>query len=211
MVLTGRPTWAQDAEKVTIPAGTRFKASLQTPVSSKLSEVGDTVVISLLDPMPVDGSHVLPRGTEMTGKITFVKRAGRVKGRPEVYALINELTTQYGTESIRVSLVSADDFATDEKIKTDEEGKLKSDRNLEDDLQKAGKGAAIGSLGSTPAAIATHSVGPSIAGPAAGAVAGLLLTRGKEIRLPVGTVFRMKFDKDLTLPVSATQAPRGTQ
>jgi hypothetical protein len=46
---------------------------------------------------------------------------------------------------------------------------------------------------------------------AAGAVAGLLLTRGKEIRLPVGTVFRMKFDKDLTLPVSATEAPKGTQ
>jgi hypothetical protein len=104
----------------------------------------------------------------MTGKITFVKRAGRVKGRPEVYALINELTTQYGSESIRVSLVSADDFATDEKIKTDEEGKLKPDRNLGDDFEKAGKGAAIGSLGSTPAAIATHSVGPSIAGPAVG-------------------------------------------
>jgi hypothetical protein len=215
LALALRPICAQDAEKVKIPAGTRFKASLQTPISSKLSEVGDTVVISLLDPLPVDASHALPRGTEMTGKITFVKRPGRVKGQAEVYALINELTTQYGSEPIAVSIASADDFTDDKKIKTDEEGKLKSDRDLGDDFGKAAKGAGVGSLASTPAAIATHSVGPSIAGPAAGAVAGLLLTRGKEMRLGVGTVFRMKFDKDLILPASiglvpSAQVLRGT-
>ncbi len=207
LALVVAPIWAQDADKVKILAGTRFKASLQTPISSKLSEVGDTVIISLIDPLPIDATHALPRGTEMTGKITFVKRPGRVKGRAEVYALINELTTQYGSEPIAVSIASADDFTDDKKIKTDEEGKLKSDRDLGDDFGKAGKGAAVGSLASTPAAIATHSVGPAIAGPAAGAVAGLLLTRGKEMRLAVGTVFRMKFDKDLILPASIGLVP----
>jgi hypothetical protein len=211
MFLASAPIWAQDAEKVMIPAGTKFKASLQTPISSKLSEVGDTVVISLLDPVPIDDRHVLPRGTEMTGKITLVKRPGRVKGKAEVYALINELTTNYGSELITVSIASADDFTNEEKIKTDEEGKLKSNRDLGDDLKKAGKGAGVGSLGSTPVAIATRSVGPAIAGPAAGAIAGLLLTRGKEIRLPIGTLFRMKFDKDLTLPVSVTLSQRAKQ
>ena len=207
LALVVAPIRGQDAEKVKILAGTRFKASLQTPISSKLSEVGDTVVITLIDPLPIDATHALPRGTEMTGKITFVKRPGRVKGRAEVYALINELTTQYGSEPIAVSIASADDFTDDKKIKTDEEGKLKSDRDLGDDFGKAGKGAAVGSLASTPAAIATHSVGPAIAGPAAGAVAGLLLTRGKEMRLAVGTVFRMKFDKDLILPASIGLVP----
>jgi len=206
--LTAVPGWTQDAEKVTIRAGTPFKAALQTPISSKLSEVGDTVVISLVDPVPVDAGHVLPKGTEMTGKITAVKRPGRVKGRAEVYVLINELTTNYGSEPILVSIATADDFANEEKIKTDEEGKLKSNRNLGDDFEKAGKGAGVGALATTPVAIATSSAGPAIAGPAAGALAGLLLTRGKEMRLAVGTLFRMKFDKDLTLPVSVTQAPR---
>jgi hypothetical protein len=197
--------WAQDAEKVVIPAGTKFKASLQTPISSKLSEVGDTVIISLLEPLRIEERQVLPRGAEMTGKITLVKRAGRVKGRAEVYALINELTTNYGSEPIRVSVASADDFANEEKIKTDEEGKMKSNHDLGDDLEKAAKGGAIGAIGATPAAIATHSAEPAIAGHAAGALAGILLTRGKEIRLPTGTVFRMKFDKDLTLPASVGQ------
>ena len=140
----------------------------------------------------------------MTGKVTFVKRAGKVKGRAEVYALINELTTNYGSEPIQVSIDAADDVANDEKIRTDGEGKLTSNKDLGDDVEDATRGASLGSLGSTPVAIANGSVGAAIAGPAAGAIAGLLLSRGKEVRLPVGTVFRMKFDKELTVPVSTT-------
>jgi hypothetical protein len=202
---------AQGAEKVTVVAGTKFKASLQTPISSKLSEVGDTVVVSLLEPIRIDEQHVLPRGTELTGKITLVKRAGRVKGKAEVYALINELVTSYGSEPITVSIAAADDFTNEEKIKTDEEGKLKSNRDLGDDFEKAAKGASLGSIATTPVAIATRSVGTAIAGPATGAVAGLLLSRGKEIRLPVGTLFRMKLDKDLALPISVTQIQKERQ
>ena len=196
---------SQASDKLTIPSGTKFKARLETPISSKLSEVGDTIIVTLLEPMAIDGQQVLPRGTEMTGKVTFVKRAGKVKGRAEVYALINELTTSYGSEPIQVSIDAADDVANDEKIRTDEEGKLKSNKDLGDDVEDVTRGASLGSLGTTPVAIATGSVGAAIAGPAAGAIAGLLLSRGKEVRLPVGTVFRMKFDRDLTLPASTAQ------
>ncbi len=202
------PGWTQAPETITVPAETRFKVSLQTPISSKLSEVGDTVIVSLLEPIRIGDRYVLPRGTEMTGKITYVKRPGRVKGRAEVYALVNELVTPYGSESITVSIAAADDFGADEKIMADAEGKLKANRDLGGDFGNAAKGASLGSIGSTPVAIATGNVGAAIAGPAAGAVAGILLTRGKEIRLPVGTVFRMKFDKDLTLPESVAQAAK---
>jgi len=196
---------AQTIEQVTIPAGIKFKARLETPISSKISEVGDKIVVTLLEPLPIDSQHALPRGIEMTGQIMQVKRAGQVKGKAEVYALINELTTTYGSEPIIVSIVSADDFVNDEKIQTDEEGKLKSNRDLGDDVKKAGAGAGLGSIATAPVAIATENVGAAIAGPAAGALAGLLLTRGKEIRLAVGTVFRMKFDKPVTIPLSMTR------
>ena len=195
----------QDSDKLTIPPGTKFKTRLETPISSKLSEVGDTIIVTVWEPMAIDAQHVLPRGTEMTGKVTFVKRAGKVKGRAEVYALINELTTNYGSEPIQVSIDAADDVANDEKILTDGEGKLKSNKDLGDDLEDVTRGTSLGSLATTPVAIATDSVGAAIAGPAVGAIAGLLLSRGKEVRLPVGTVFRMKFDKELTVPVSLTQ------
>ncbi len=200
---------AQNPEKVVVPAGSKFRASLQTPISSKLSEVGDPVALQLMEAVRIDDRHLLPRGTELTGRITQVKQSGRVKGRAEVYALFNELTTSYGSEPITVSIVTADDMMQDEKIKTDEEGKLVANRSIGNDLGQAAKGAGIGSLATTPVAIATGSVAPAIAGPAAGALAGLLIGRGKEIRLPVGTLFRMKFDKDLVLPVSAVQTVAG--
>ncbi|MFN8005553.1 MAG: hypothetical protein U0V70_00705 [Terriglobia bacterium] len=198
---------AQNPEQITIPAGTKFKARLETPISSKISEVGDRVVVTLAESVPVDSQHILPRGIEMTGKITQVKRAGQVKGKAEVYALINEMTTRYGSESIAVSIDAADDYVNDEKIHTDEEGKLKSNRDIGDDVKKAGAGAGLGSIATAPVAIATSNVGAAIAGPAAGALAGLLLTRGKEIRLAAGTIFRMKFDKPLVIPLSLTQEP----
>src|SRR5574342_87221 len=138
-------TLCQDLDKLTIPAGTKFKTRLETPISSKVSEVGDSIIVTLLEPMAIDTQHVLPRGTEMTGKVTFVKRAGKVKGRAEVYALINELTTNYGSEPIHVSIDAADDIANDEKIRTDEEGKLKSNRDLGDDVGDVTRGASLGS------------------------------------------------------------------
>src|SRR5262249_50819643 len=108
----------------------------------------------------------------MTEKKTFVKRAGKEKWGDEVYALMNDLNTGYGSEPIQVSVDAADDMANDEKPRADEEGKLKSNKDLGHDVGKATQGAAIGSLATTPVAIATHSVGPAIAGPAAGAIAG---------------------------------------
>src|SRR5437867_10916734 len=85
----------QEAEKITIRSGTKFKASLQIPISSKLSEVGDTVAISLLELVRIDERHVPPRGMETTGHITFVMRPARVTGRAEVYALFTDLTTHH--------------------------------------------------------------------------------------------------------------------
>jgi hypothetical protein len=77
------------------------------------------VVVSLLEPIRIDQRTAIARGTELTGKITQMKRAGRVKGRAELYVLINELNTHYGSESIAVSVDAADDFGSDEKIKAD--------------------------------------------------------------------------------------------
>ena len=196
---------ATPGQALTILAGTKFKASLETPVSTKLSEVGDLLYWTLYEPLAIDDKHVLPRGTEFSGRVTFVKRPGRIKGKAQLYALMDGLETHYGTESIIVSVDAADDIANDEKIRTDEEGKLKTGRDIGDDLGKAERGARIGALASVPIAISTANVGAVILGPAVGALAGVLLTRGKEIRLPVGTVFRMKFIEDLEIPASLAE------
>ncbi len=206
--LTAQTPSARNAapeQTLTIQAGTRFKASLQTPVSTKLSEKGDHLYWTLYEPLRIDEEHVLPRGVELSGRVTFVKRPGRVKGKAQLYALMNGLETHYGTEPIAVSVDAADDILQDEKIRADEEGKLKANRDIGHDLGKAQQGASVGSMASIPIAITTGSLGAAIAGPVAGAIVGILLTRGKEIRLPAGTVFRMKFVQDLAIPASVAE------
>jgi type IV secretion system protein VirB10 len=207
LLLSITSTSAQTDQNITVRAGTKFKARLETPISSKLSEPGDNVIVTLDEPILLDNGRVVPRGMEMTGKITSVKRPGRVKGRAELYALINQLKTQYGSETIFVSIDSADDFLHEEKLPTDAEGKLKSEKDLGDDAEKARRGASFGAVVSVPVALANqgHNVGAAIAIPAGGALAGILLSRGKEIRLNAGSRLRMKFDKDLVLPISTTQ------
>lgn len=196
---------ATPEQTLTIQAGTRFKASLQTPVSTKLSEKGDHLYWTLYEPLRIDEEHVLPRGMELSGRVTFVKRPGRVKGKAQLYALMDGLETHYGTEPIAVSVDAADDIFQDEKIRADDEGKLKANRDVGHDLGKAQQGASIGSMASVPIAITTGSLGAAIAGPVVGAIVGILLTRGKEIRLPAGTVFRMRFVQDLPIPASVAE------
>ena len=192
-------------QTLTIQAGTRFKASLQTPVSTKLSEVGDRLYWTLSEPLRIDKKHLLPRGMELSGRVTFVKRPGRVKGKAQLFALMDGLETYYGTEPIAVSVDAADNMIEDEKLRADGEGKLKANRDIGHDLGKARQGASIGSMASVPIAITTGSLGAAIAGPVAGAIVGILLTRGKEIRLPAGTVFRMKFVQDVAIPASIAE------
>jgi type IV secretion system protein VirB10 len=198
-------------QALTIRAGTKFKAVLETPVSTKLSEAGDLLYWTLHEPLRIDKKHVLPRGTEFSGRVTFVKRPGRVKGKAQLYALMDGLETHYGTEPIIVSVDAADNWAADEKIHADKEGKLNSNRGIGHDLGKAVEVAELGAIVSIPIALGTTSTLPFIVGPAAGALAAVLLTRGKEIRLPVGTIFRMKFIGDLDIPVSVADVYLGGQ
>jgi hypothetical protein len=194
------PIFAEESEdKVIIAAGTKFKVSLATPLSSKLTEVGDNVIVTLSEPLRIDAFHCLKRGTELNGTVTSNTRSGRVKGRAEMMVLIDKLVTDTGYKQVVVSIVTADDSVQDEKVKADEEGKLKANRDTGGDVDKALKGAGVGSIATVPVAIATGSPAAAIAGPAVGALVGILFTRGKEIRLPAGTILRMKFDKDFQM------------
>src|SRR5688572_4632560 len=63
---------------ITIPEGQLAKLSLQTRLSSKLSEVNDEVIAVLYEPLRTeDGRVVIARGTEFIGRVTQVQAAKR--------------------------------------------------------------------------------------------------------------------------------------
>src|SRR4051812_46249814 len=73
------------ADGYAIRPGTKIPLSMINSVSTKSSQVGDQFYLETAFPVVVSGKIVVPAGSWVQGSVTDVKRAGRVKGRSELY------------------------------------------------------------------------------------------------------------------------------
>lgn len=64
----------QPLHLVTLPKGTQITARVDQTLASDKNHWGDSFEASLARPIKVDGKTVLPRGTEVTGRIREVKK-----------------------------------------------------------------------------------------------------------------------------------------
>src|SRR5215813_10621501 len=69
---------------VVVPAGTVIPVSLTSRISTKYAKDGDGIYGKTAFPITVDNKIVIPEGSSVRGKITEVKRPGRVKGKGEL-------------------------------------------------------------------------------------------------------------------------------
>ena len=191
----------QAARETTIEAETRARIVLQTQISSKLNEAGDPISAVLDEPVYVNSDLVMPRGTEFIGRITQATPAGRGQKNGQISIIFEQVRMSWGEVPVAVMLTAIDDWKNDEKMKANDEGKVSGNRSGERTAKNVERGATIGGAG----ALATVLMGG--AGPAAGAalggglLGGLLLTKGGDVRVSPGAVFRIKFVKPITLPV----------
>ncbi|HMY76841.1 MAG TPA: hypothetical protein PLQ88_33790, partial [Blastocatellia bacterium] len=86
---------------ITIAQGASAKLSLQTQLSSKISEVGDEVLAVLYEPVrSADGRVAIPRGTEFIGRVTQVQAAKRPQKQATMTIVFEKMRMSYGTEKI---------------------------------------------------------------------------------------------------------------
>ena len=208
---------AQAARQATIEPETKAKIILQTRLSSKLSEVGDPVVAVLDEPIYVGDQLVLPRGTEFKGRVTQVGAAGRMMKGGAIAIIFERVAMPWGEEPVSVALAAIDDWDKNEKRKADDEGKVKGDKNGGKAVDNVYKGGSLGGLGAGVIILTSRGAGATLpmggAAIGGGMLAGLLLTKGGEIQVNPGAVFRIKFVKGLTLPViqQTSASPRPIQ
>lgn len=203
----------QAAREATIQPDTKVKLVLQTRLSSKLSEVGDHVVAVLDEPVYVDDQLVLARGTEFHGRVTQVQAARRGQKAATMSFAFERVTMPWGDEPVFLAVTGVDDWDKNEKIKANDEGKVTGGHRGEKTAENVYRGGGIGGAG---AGVVLLSGGGAAAGAATlggGLLAGLLLTKGGELQMNPGAIFRMKFVKPLTLPVMSQsgRAPRPIQ
>ena len=198
---------SQPTNDAVLAEGTAAKLSLQTALSSKLSEVGDQVIATLYEPVrTADGRIVIPRGTEFVGRVTQVQAAKRPQKQATMTITFDTMRLAYGIEKVSTDVTAIDDYANDEKLKSkDGEGKVGAGRSGGRTARNAGTGAGIGGLGGVVIGAAGGGLGGVLASTGAGAIGGVLMTKGNDIKLQPGTILRIRFEREMTIPVFETE------
>jgi type IV secretion system protein VirB10 len=184
--------------RITVPSGTQIPLVLKQAISTKNAKPGDAVYAETSFPITLNDKVVIPAGTYVQGRISEVRRAGRVKGRAELLMHFTTLVYPSGYTALLPGAVENMPGAEKQSV-NGEEGKIKQDSDKMKDVstvaQTAGTGAMIGGL-------ATQSGKGVAVGGLAGAAAGLgyaMLTRGADVMLPVGTSVQMVLQRPLVL------------
>jgi hypothetical protein len=201
MAFGAMPVFSQAAREATIEPETKAKLILQSRLSSKLSEPGDPISAVLDEPIYVNGQLVLPRGTEFIGRVTQVTPAKRGQKQGTIAIAFERVALSWGDEPVSVVVTAVDDWDKNEKLNADSEGKVKGGRRGEGTARNVERGGAIGGAGAGVVILSGGSYGAGAASLGGGLLAGLLLTKGGEVVVNPGAVFRVKFVKPVTLPV----------
>lgn len=168
--------------KVTLTEGTVLPVRIGETLSSEKNEIGDSWSGTLSQPLVINGLVIAERGAQVEGRVTDVKRAGRVKGVANMTVALTRLTTADGQRiNLQTSGISR-------------AGKDETKRDVGKVAIASGIGAAIG-------AIAGGGRGAGIgAGAGAGAGTGVVLaTRGGPAVIANETLLSFRVSEPVTI------------
>ena len=166
---------------VVIAAGTGLTVTIDQNVSTKTNSNGDAFDASLAEPVTVNGSEVLPKGTHIRGTVTQAASAGHLKGGAVLSLTLDSIKLNGQAYSISTSTFS-------------EEGKTRGKRTA----IGAGGGAAVGAI---VGALAGGGKGAAIgAGAGAGAgTAGAAYTGDRDLTIAAETRVHFKLTKSVSI------------
>ena len=165
---------------VVVPVGTVLTIRTNEPLSTKKLQVGAVFTGSVMTPITLEGKLVIPKGSDVHGTVTQVKKAGRFKGGAELVLSLNGISVKGHTYNIVTEYYG-------------QQSKGKGKRTTAMIAGGAGTGAAIGAIagGGQGAAIG------AVAGAAVGTVGAM--TGNRDIELPAESALSFKLDQSFTL------------
>lgn len=192
-------------DKYTVELGTKVPLIMINSVSTRHAAEGDRVYLETSFPILSKGKIIIPPGSYVAGTITQAKRAGRVKGKAELYLRFDSLTLPNGvTRDFRARVGGLDGRSTEQLDRS--EGKITAESSKGNDARTVGEGAAGGaSIGVIAGSVSGRpgmGVGVGAAAGAAAGLMGVLLTRGQDVVLGRGTTVEMVLDRELSFEAS---------
>lgn len=187
---------AESSTTLTIPAGSKIPLALKQAISTKTAKSGDAVYAETTFPFVINDRVLVPAGTYVQGRISEVRRAGRVHGRAEVLMHFTSMIFPSGYTVLLPG--SVDNLPGGDKSSVkDQEGTIRSDSQTGQKIgtvaETAGTGAVIGGL-------SQGAKGALIGGGIGGAIGTAIgmLTRGNDVRLDPGTGIEMVLQRPVT-------------
>lgn len=176
-------------ERVRLERGTQLKVILDTPLSTRMSKVGEQVTFVLSEPLDLDDGLELAPDTRILGTVTEAKRPGAFGRAGRLKVKIEKIELPAGGEARLVAgLQSADPAAA----------RLQADSNRAVDLYNM---ASWGLQGTLVGASLGGGKGAAI-GAGAGAAAAILIMasrRGPDLYLEPGMPFLVTLDSPVEL------------
>ncbi len=187
-------------DTASVPSGTTLKVRLQDGLSTQKNSKGDEFRAIVLEEVRLDSDHVIPKGTQLTGRVLNAKRAGRIAGRASLRLKFDTLRLPDGGGlSVETSVLSV----------KDPDCRVRGEENTIEALGGRGKDAgavAVGAgTGGTVGAIAGGKKG-GIIGTATGAaisLAGVLGRRGRDVELGSGTEMTLRLNREVAVPLAS--------
>jgi hypothetical protein len=161
-----------------IPVGQELDVRLQTGLSSAAAKVEDRFETTTIVDLMQDGKVLIPAGSTVRGQVTSVSPAGKIDRSGRLTVAFDRLTIRGRNHEIRAMATQA--F---------ESGGIREE------------GGTVGAGGVAGAIVGgiIGGVRGALIGAAIGAGGVIAATEGKDVELPPGTVFRLRFDSALDL------------
>lgn len=186
----------------TVAQGTEIAASLDQPLSTEKSKVGDTFTATVQqNVVAADGSAAIPAGAKIQGEVVEVeqgKMLPSVRGKGRLNMRFRSVTLPNSTVvPLNATLVSV--HGTTRGASAGEEGEVSGGTSGKEAAKKVGIGAAIGTVGGL---IFGHTLRGLLIGAAAGG-GWVLASEGKEVNLPAETGLKLRLEQNVSVPAGS--------
>lgn len=185
---TGEVAPATPVTANSLPAGSVVTVTLDQPVGTKTSKVGDTFSATVSDPIVAsNGQTVVPAGTKVYGKVTGLQDSNNA-GQKAAIRLDFERININGVERPFEAKITATQLQT------------QGEDTRNETLKKAGIGAAAGAV--LGAVLGGGDVSKILGGAAIGAAAGTVISLGTgevDAVLPAGSKMTLQTTQQVTM------------
>lgn len=187
-------------ESLSLPAGTTVHMKLETAISTKTSQVGDTFAGRVTEPVVQDGKAVIPVGAAIQGTIVKLTEPRRVKGKPTIELRPDSITMPDGEKfDFRATVVDTDKST---QTSVTDEGEIKGKGRDGKDVRNIAVGTGAGV---TVGAIAGGGKGALIGGAiGAGVTVAHWLSKHKSAELPAGSEIVMELNRPMSMSSSSS-------